>query len=107
MRREITIQKRRGDAILPPDNEGVGELPLEDEIFSLMRSGQNRAHSLALELKRQGRVYDRVKAQSERIKALEKLVASLRQQLSTAETERDTAKGLARDRELELIKLRS
>lgn len=46
---------RRADPL-----EEVGEPPILDEMYSMMRSGQNRAHSLALEIKRIFRLRERV-----------------------------------------------
>jgi hypothetical protein len=97
--------KRQSGDILYPESEPVGEVPILDEIYSMMRPGQNRAHSLALEIKRMYRLRERMEKELKEFQTLKTENARLELQIVELTTERDQAKAKARELELEVMRL--
>ncbi|MDQ3817731.1 MAG: hypothetical protein M3362_08580 [Acidobacteriota bacterium] len=100
MSQAVTI-RRNNRTPHAEQSEEVGEQPLDDEIYSLLRSGQNRAHSLSLELKRMHRVLDRVKLQAKRILSLETELTESKTTIERQDEELKKLKAWKRERELE------
>jgi hypothetical protein len=85
-KRDIILQKRAPSDILPPVREDIGEPPILDEIYSQTRSAQNRQHSLALDIKRMNRVYDRVWRSRQRSRQLIKSARDSNRKLRACES---------------------
>jgi hypothetical protein len=105
-KRDIILQKRAPSDILPPVREDIGEPPILDEIYSQTRSAQNRQHSLALDIKRMHRVYDRVLALQTEKQAIDKECARLQSEVAGLREQVETLKKSIRDKELELLQLK-
>jgi uncharacterized coiled-coil DUF342 family protein len=104
--RDIVLQKRPTGDILPPVREDVGEPPILEEIYSQTRSAQNRQHSLALDIKRMNRVYDRVEAlQTQHLKVVQER-DQLKDEIAGLHSQVTKLKESNREMELELIQLK-